>query len=77
MKTALDHNGSPIEAQAGQPELASCPHCGGAVVLRQRQRGRPQQGVTYFWRHEDHENANCPARFEASGKSKKKKAAKP
>ncbi|MCB0206928.1 MAG: hypothetical protein KDH89_19090 [Anaerolineae bacterium] len=74
MKTALDHNGSPVEAGAGQPEQARCPSCGGVVVLRRRRRGRPQQGVTYFWRHQDHENNRCPARFEASSNGKKKKA---
>ncbi|MEZ4769570.1 MAG: hypothetical protein R2844_14210 [Caldilineales bacterium] len=74
MKTALDQNGSPIEAAAGRPEQATCPHCGGVVVLRRRKRGRPQQGMTYFWRHQDHENTRCPARFEANVKNAKSKA---
>jgi hypothetical protein len=74
MKTALDHSGSPIDAAAGQPERAICPRCGGVVVLRQRRRSHPRRGVTYFWRHQDHENAGCPARFEANIRSTQDKA---
>jgi hypothetical protein len=74
MKTALDHTGSAIEARAGQPEQAICPHCGGVVVLRRRRRGRPQSGFTYFWRHRDHENSTCSARFAASVRTIKSKA---
>jgi hypothetical protein len=74
MKTAVDHTNSPIDAAAGQPERARCPRCGGVVVLRERSRSRPQGGVTYFWRHQDHENTGCPARFEASLRSTRGKA---
>ena len=72
MRTALDDTGSPLEANVGLPDRAICPRCGGAVILRQRRRSRPHHGVTYFWRHQDHENAGCPARFEVNRNTKDK-----
>jgi hypothetical protein len=71
MKTALDQNSSLVEAGVGQPEQAICPRCGGVVVLRRRCRNHPQRGFTYFWRHQDHENSRCPARFEANVRNTK------
>lgn len=63
MKTALAQDGSPIEAGTGVPEQAICPHCGGVVILRQRSRSHPPGHVSQFWRHRDHDNVGCPARF--------------
>ena len=63
MRLALDATGSPIEAQAGLPDQAICPQCGGVVILRQRRRGHQSDDVIYFWRHQDRANAHCPARF--------------
>lgn len=63
MRIALNDTGSPIEAQAGPPDQAVCPHCGGLVILRQRRRGRQTDDVVTFWRHQDRANAHCPARF--------------
>ncbi|MFC1466391.1 MAG: hypothetical protein ACFLMY_16235 [Candidatus Brachytrichaceae bacterium NZ_4S206] len=63
MKIALDRNGIPIEAAAGAPAQALCPHCGGVVILRQRTRSHLPGDVSYFWRHLDHDNTGCTARF--------------
>jgi hypothetical protein len=63
MKTALDQTGSPIEAAPGAPEQAICPHCGGVVNLRQRSSHHLSSNVSFFWRHRDHDNVGCPARF--------------
>ena len=65
MKTALDKDGSVIEAEAEAPKQAVCPHCAGVVTLRQRARSSRPDDVNYFWRHQDHDNAGCPARFAA------------
>jgi hypothetical protein len=32
------------------------------VILRRRSRNH-LSGVRYFWRHRDHDNVGCPARF--------------
>jgi predicted RNA-binding Zn-ribbon protein involved in translation (DUF1610 family) len=70
MKQALDSSGRLIEASAQAPAQARCPHCGAAVILRRRQPGARSQNVTYFWRHQDHANPDCSARFSPRGKSK-------
>lgn len=66
MKIALDRSGVPIEAAAGAPTQALCPQCGGVVILRQRTRSHLSGDVSYFWRHLDHDNTGCTARFAAS-----------
>lgn len=68
MRLALDATGSPIVAQAGLPDRAVCPHCGGVVILRQRRRSQPRGDVVYFWRHLNRDNTSCPARFMAGGR---------
>ena len=64
MQSAVTIEGSLIGACANAPTTALCPRCGGVVVLRRRRRSH-DGGVTYFWRHQDHENRNCTARFTA------------
>ena len=63
MNIALDDTGGAVMAVDGAPALARCPHCGGLVLLRQRRRSQRPDDVTWFWRHRDNANPNCPARF--------------
>ena len=63
MKYATDHAGNSIEAGANAPKLAFCPLCKAVVILRTRIRETPRGEITYFWRHENHTNPRCPARF--------------
>ncbi len=65
MKFAVDSSGQTIEAAEGSPTLGRCPQCGAPVILRRRKDGKG--GMTYFWRHQDHLNLDCPARFSANG----------
>ncbi len=71
MKTALDQTGIAIEAAAGAPEQAICPHCGGVVILRRRSSHRLSSDVSHFWRHRDHDNSGCPARFAVNARINK------
>ena len=64
MKYALDKSGQVIEAGEGGPTQGHCPQCGAPVILRRRNNGK--RGVTYFWRHQDGLNLDCPARFSAA-----------
>jgi hypothetical protein len=68
MKIALDRDGRPIEAKADMPAQATCPQCGGVVILRRRQRSRRAGDVAYFWRHRDRDDLGCPLRFLASSR---------
>lgn len=63
MKIATNHSGEKIKACADSPQTAICPHCKGTVFLRFRRRSTKPGDMTYFWRHADHENKKCPARF--------------
>jgi hypothetical protein len=63
MKIATNNSGVMIEACADAPKKALCPHCKGIVTLRWRRRSTQPGDVVYFWRHEDHANQRCPARF--------------
>ena len=61
MKTAHHPDTSqPITAVADAPAQAICPHCGGQVTLRRRQRMNGT--VVYFWRHLDNHNRECSGR---------------
>jgi hypothetical protein len=71
MKAALDQTGSLIEADAGAPGQAICPHCGAVVIPRRRRRNHPPGDVVYFWRHRDRDNTHCPARFAAGAMIRK------
>ena len=53
-------NQQPISACAAAPQRAVCPHCGGIVMLRQRQRMDGER--IYFWRHLDNRNRVCNGR---------------
>jgi DNA-directed RNA polymerase subunit RPC12/RpoP len=70
MKHALDPSDRLIEASAQAPAQARCPHCGAPVILRRRQPGNRSQEMTYFWRHQDHANPDCSARFSPRSKGK-------
>jgi len=63
MKIATNHSGDKIKACANAPQKALCPYCKGVVILRSRRRSNQPGDVTYFWRHENYTNPNCPARF--------------
>jgi hypothetical protein len=65
MKIAVDNAGELIQAEANTPLKARCPNCHGVVILRRRRRSRQPGDVTYFWRHENHNNPNCLARYKA------------
>jgi hypothetical protein len=60
-KAKLDH-GEQVTASRSAPSQAFCPICGGTVVLRKRKK-MGGDAVTYFWRHVDKKNTNCPARW--------------
>lgn len=65
MKIATNQTRETILAEANAPEKAICPYCKGTVILRTRRRSDQTGAVTYFWRHENHTNLWCPARFKA------------
>ena len=60
--SAVDEAGFPVRAEADAPAQARCPHCGGRLTLRCRQRSSRVGDVTYFWRHEDNASLDCPTR---------------
>jgi len=66
MKHALDGSGELMEAREGAASRGRCPYCGAPVILRHRAQAGGKGGVTYFWRHQDHANLECPARFSAN-----------
>ncbi|MCP4423806.1 MAG: hypothetical protein GY803_04875 [Chloroflexi bacterium] len=65
MKIALvpGENGrlQPITATASAPPAATCPACGGAVVLRRR-KVMNSSDLIYYWRHQMNQNRTCSAR---------------
>jgi hypothetical protein len=63
MKYAINDSAEIILAEASAPKKALCPSCKGVVILRMRRRSSKPGDVTYFWRHEDHTNPWCLARF--------------
>lgn len=63
MKLAMNRVGEMIQACPDAPKQALCPRCKGLVTLRMRRRSQRPGDVTYFWRHGDHANLKCPARF--------------
>ena len=61
MKIALTPEGAPIEASPDAPDQAICPHCGGVVLLRGRKvMGGNQK--SYYWRHTNNSDPDCPGR---------------
>ena len=63
MELATNEYGDVIKADSNAPQRALCPRCKGVVILRSRRRSKRPGDVTYFWRHENHSNPGCPARF--------------
>ena len=62
MKVArMPDSKQPITAAKTAPAQAVCPHCGGAVTLRQRKRMNSGD-CTYFWRHQDNRDRACSSR---------------
>ena len=68
MQSAVDQTGAPVRAEAGAPAWALCQRCGGAVSLRRRHHSYRPGAVTYFWRHEDNANLDCPTRPSAASR---------
>lgn len=65
MKLAQTAEGQKIAAADGAPNQAICTYCGGKVVLR----GRKLMGSSkksYYWRHLDNQNRNCPGRVRST-----------
>ena len=65
MKVAKLMEGTEIKAAKDAPPAANCRYCGGKVILR----GRKVMGSnkkSYYWRHLDNQNRNCPGRARAS-----------
>jgi hypothetical protein len=63
VRVAKSENGKPVIASKNGPNQAICPVCSGKVVLRKRK----QMGgsvITYYWRHFDGKNPNCPERWQ-------------
>ncbi len=65
MKVAKTDDGDQVEASESAPKEAICPYCGGIVILRGR-RLMGQDKKSYFWRHQDNKNMNCPGRSRSS-----------
>ncbi len=61
MKVALLPDGTTVTASNLAPEKATCPHCGGVLLLRQR-RTMKQSVVAFYWRHDNNQNLKCTAR---------------
>jgi hypothetical protein len=61
MKIAKSTDGAEIEAEKDAPSKAICPYCAGEVILRGR-RVMGSDEKSYFWRHLDNKNRNCPGR---------------
>jgi hypothetical protein len=59
MKDALNENNARVEAGPDAPEVATCPTCGGVVVLRSRQVGRDPDDSTWYYRHKRGEGPRC------------------
>jgi hypothetical protein len=66
MKEALLPNGTAVAASATAPTEATCPHCGGVLLLRQR-RTMSQSVVAFYWRHASNQNLKCRARRRPTG----------
>ena len=61
MDIAKTTAGAQVTASNNAPKEAICPYCGGVVTLRSRKL-MGNQGRSYYWRHRDNENRNCPGR---------------
>ncbi len=60
MKTAVTQHGDSVLADAAAPARATCPHCGGQVLLRRR---RTMDGtIAYYWRHKNNHRIHCQGR---------------
>lgn len=57
MKTAVSSYGQIVAASEAAPAEATCPKCGGIVILRVR-RLMANSGHSYYWQHLD-ENHPC------------------
>jgi len=65
MKIAQTADGEKIEAAKDSPRIAICSYCAGEVILRGRKiMGSKEK--SYFWRHLDNQNRNCPGRSRSS-----------
>jgi hypothetical protein len=62
VKIATLKNGKPVTASKSAPDQAICPICGGMVILRKRKKMGSSE-LTYFWRHKDGKNIECPQRW--------------
>lgn len=62
MKDALNEEKKRIEASSEAPELATCPACGGVVVLRSRKLSKNKGDVIWYYRHRRGEGVHCPRR---------------
>lgn len=62
MKIAKLANEEQVTASGRVPNQAICLFCGGKVVLRKRKKMGGNE-MTYYWRHMDGKNNNCPARW--------------
>lgn len=65
MKIARNNAGQETVAEKDAPERAICPFCKGIVVLRGR-RTMGSSKKSYYWRHLDNQNRDCPGRVRTS-----------
>ncbi len=61
MKTAQAPDGTIVTASQEAPPELICSDCGGTVILRRRKLMN-NGGYSYFWRHLDNKNRDCPGR---------------
>jgi hypothetical protein len=50
-----------VTAGPDSPEVATCPACGGEV--RKRKRRRMDKTITWFYRHTNGSDKECPKRY--------------
>jgi len=65
MKTAILTPNQKIVASFDAPTTATCPACGGIVILTYH--ARQMDGESWYWRHARGGDSTCPARSKTPG----------
>lgn len=65
MKLARSEDGIEVTAAKESPNKARCLYCEGVVILRSR-KVMGSSKKSYYWRHLDNQNRNCPGRARSS-----------
>jgi hypothetical protein len=62
VRYALNEDKMRIKASPDAPEVATCPTCGGVVVLRSRRLSKNPDEKTWYYRHRRGESPRCSRR---------------